>query len=249
VIKAILIDDEEHCITALKHDIKMFCPGISIIDCCNSGKEGIFSIKKNHPDLIFLDIEMPGMNGFEMLEILDKNIDFQIIFTTAYDQFAVKAFKVSAADYILKPVDGQDLINAVSKVSRSLQTKPTNSNINNLLQNSKKKVEQSKIALPSKDGYDFISIANIIYCKANGAYTNIILAGDKKYLLSKPLGEIEQMLPDTFFERIHHSVIVNIKHIQHLKKSNSSSIIMDNGDELSVSKSKKEQLLLRLGVK
>jgi two-component system LytT family response regulator len=136
-----------------------------------------------------------------------------------------------------------------SKVSRSLQTKPTNSNINNLLHNSKKKVETIEIALPSKDGYDFISIANIIYCKANGAYTNIILADDKKYLLSKPLGEIEQMLPDTFFERIHHSVIVNIKHIQHLKKSNSSSIIMDNGDELSVSKSKKEQLLLRLGVK
>jgi two-component system LytT family response regulator len=249
MIKAIIIDDEEHCVTALKNDIKMFCPDISISDSCYSGKDGILSIRKNLPDLVFLDIEMPGMNGFEMLEILDRNINFQIIFTTAYDQFAVKAFKVSAVDYLLKPIDGDDLINAVLKARKSLTNDHSHTNITNLLHNSKASVDKTKIALPNRDGYDFITVSQIIYCKANGAYTNIILSGNKSLLLSKSLGETEQMLPEKFFERIHHSVIVNIKHIQHLKKTNSSSIVMDNGDELSVSKSKKEQLLLRLGVK
>src|ERR1700712_1079957 len=104
MIRAIIIDDELNCIKTFQNDLKMFCPGVEVIDTCQSAKEGLLSIKHNHPDLIFLDIEMPWMNGFEMLELLDKDITFQIIFTTAYDQFAIKAFKVSAVDYLLKPV-------------------------------------------------------------------------------------------------------------------------------------------------
>ncbi|MEI9810402.1 MAG: response regulator [Bacteroidota bacterium] len=119
MIRAIIIDDEEHCIKSLQSDLKMFCPGVEITDTCQSAKEGMLSIKRNNPDLIFLDVEMPWMNGFEMLEIMNREINFHIIFTTAYNEFAVQAFRVSAVDYLLKPIDSNDLVNAVEKAKKS----------------------------------------------------------------------------------------------------------------------------------
>lgn len=249
MIKAIIIDDEPNCITALQNDIKMFCPEVTVTAGCHSAKEGLLCIKRDHPDLIFLDVEMPWMNGFEMLEILDKEINFQIIFTTAYDQFAAKAFRVSAVDYLLKPIDSNDLINAISKVKKALQDKEGYHKISNLLQNTKAPAEQQRIAIPNREGYDFVPVNEIIYCKANGAYTDIILLNKKKLLLSKSLGETEELLPAEIFERIHHSLIVNAQHVTQYKKTSGSSIIMNNGDELNVAKSKKDQLLLRLGIK
>lgn len=247
-MKAIIVDDEAHCVKALQNDLKMFCPGVEILDVCYSAKEGMLSIKRNNPDLVFLDVEMPWMNGFEMLEILDKEINFQIIFTTAYDEFAVKAFRVSAVDYLLKPIDSGDLINAVSKAEKAID-KNENRHINNLLQNSKVSVEQYRIAIPNRDGYDFLHVSEIIYCKAIRAYTELILTNNKKLLLSRSLGETEEILPAEMFERVHHSLLVNIHRIIQFKKTHGSFLIMDNGDELNVSKSKKDQLLLRLGVK
>ena len=137
MIRAIIIDDEPHCITTLQNDLKLFCPEVEAVACCHSAKEGLLSIKQQRPDLVFLDVEMPWMNGFEMLEILDTNINFQLIFTTAYDQFAARAFRVSAVDYLLKPVDGPDLMAAIEKVKKGLPRKDTNRNINNLLQNAR----------------------------------------------------------------------------------------------------------------
>ena len=249
MIRAIIIDDELNCIKTFQNDIKMFCPDIEVIDTCQSAKESLLSIKRNKPGLIFLDIEMPWMNGFEMLELIDKEINFQIIFTTAYDQFAIRAFKVSAIDYLLKPVDSDDLIHAIEKVKKAMQEKQGGNNITNLLQNTKAPAEHQKIAIPSREGYDFIPVGEIIYCKANGAYTEIILENNKKILLSKSLGETEEMLPAELFERIHHSILVNIHHINQYKKTTGSFLVMNNGDELNVSKSKKEQLLIRLGVR
>lgn len=249
MIKSIIIDDEPNCITALQNDIKMFCPEVTVMAGCHSAKEGMLCIKRNIPDLVFLDVEMPWMNGFEMLEILDKEINFQIIFTTAYDQFAAKAFRVSAVDYLLKPIDSNDLINAIAKVKKALYDKEGHQKISNLLQNTKAPAEQQRIAIPNREGYEFVPINEIIYCKANGAYTDIILLNNKKLLLSKSLGETEDLLPAEIFERIHHSLIVNTLHINQYKKTSGSSIVMNNGDELSVAKSKKDQLLLRLGIK
>ena len=249
MIKAVIIDDEPHCVTALQNDLNMFCPEVVLAGACHSAKEGIMAVKQHSPDLVFLDVEMPWMNGFEMLEVMSGSITFQIIFTTAYDQFATKAFRVSAVDYLLKPIDSNDLIQAVAKIQKSLPHAPANSNISNLLLNSKKPVEEVKIAIPTREGYEFIAVTEIIYCKAEGAYTYVVLSGNRKLLLSKSLGETEQMLPEELFERVHHSMVVNIKHIQKFIKSNGSSIVMDNGDELGVSKSKKDQLLLRLGIR
>lgn len=249
MIKAIIIDDEPHCVTALQNDIKMFCPDVEVAEVCHSAKEGLLAIKNIHPQLVFLDVEMPWMNGFEMLEVLDKHINFQIIFTTAYDQFAARAFRVSAIDYLLKPIDGNDLVNAVEKAKKLMPAAGSNSNISNLLQNAKAAPAEQRIAVPNRNGFEFVHVSDILYCKADGAYTTIVLTNNRKLVLSKPLGETEQLLPAELFERAHHSVLVNIQHVNHFIKTNGSYLIMTNGDELNVAKSKKDHLLVRLGIK
>ncbi|HOY12382.1 MAG TPA: LytTR family DNA-binding domain-containing protein [Saprospiraceae bacterium] len=249
MIRAIIIDDEAHCVKSLENDLKMFCGNVEVMDTCFSAKEGMLSIKRNKPDLIFLDVEMPWMNGFEMLEVLGDDIGFHIIFTTAYDQFAARAFRVSAVDYLLKPIDSNDLINAVNKTAEILKSKTNGGVIQNLLQNNKTPVERQKMAIPSREGYDFVPVNEIIYCRASGAYTDVILNSGKKLLLSQSLGETEQLLPEELFERVHHSLVVNVQHINQYKRTSGTSIIMINGDELNVSKSKKEHLLTRLGIK
>jgi two-component system LytT family response regulator len=248
MIKAIIIDDETNCLTALQNDIKTYCPGVVIAALCRTAREGQAAIKKHQPDLIFLDVEMTGMNGFEMLESLG-DMNFQIIFTTAHDQFAARAFRISAVDYLLKPIDTEDLVSAVRKASGLINNgKNSNKAIANLLYNAGLPDEQQKIAIPNRHGYDFICINDILYCKAEGAYTNIVLR-NRKLLLSKSLGETEQMLPVQLFERAHHSLLVNIRHITSYSKTDGCFIVMDNGDQLSVSRTRREQLLIRLGVK
>jgi len=248
MIKAIIIDDEQHCIDALKNDIDKYCGNVEIAATCSSGKEGIFAIKKYKPRLIFLDVEMPWMNGFEMLEMLD-HIDFCIIFTTAYDKFAAKAFRISAVDYLLKPVDVNDLKIAVKKAEEKILASEGVINIQNLLHNIRQPAQQQKIAFPQREGYEFIPAANILYCLAEGAYTNIYLVGNKKFLVSKTLGDIEEMLPVDVFQRIHHSTIVNMQHITNLIRSDGGYVMIDNGEKLMISKAKKDMLLQRLGLK
>src|SRR5215467_5936461 len=150
MIKAIIIDDEQHCIDALKADLDKYCGNVEIAATCSSGKEGIFAIKKHKPRLIFLDVEMPWMNAFEMLEMLD-HIDFCIIFTTAYDKFAARAFRISAVDYLLKPVDSNDLKIAVEKAQEKILASEGTINIQNLLHNMRQPAQQQKIAFPKKD--------------------------------------------------------------------------------------------------
>jgi len=191
---------------------------------------------------------MPRMNGFEMLEAMGE-IDFQVIFTTAHDQFAARAFRVSAVDYLLKPIDSEELASAVAKATVLISgNNKSNKAVANLLYNAGLPDEQQKIAIPNRHGYEFIPINDILYCKAEGAYTNVVL-GNKKMLLSRSLGETEQMLPAVLFERAHHSLLVNIRHIKSYSKTEGYFIIMSNGDQLGVSRSRREQLLARLGVK
>src|SRR6185436_6627207 len=208
MIRSIIIDDEQHCVRALSNDLKQHCPSIELVDACHSAKEGILSIKKLNPDLVFLDVEMPWMNGFEMLEVLG-DINFSIIFTTAHDQFAAKAFRTSAVDYLLKPIDASDLQDAVKKAEKRNNQQDGNVNIENLLNNFKQPATQQKIALPNKDGYEFAEVNQIIYCQAEGSYTKVFLAGKKYLLVSRSLGDIEELLPPSLFLRIHHSTVVN----------------------------------------
>ncbi|SFP64698.1 LytR/AlgR family response regulator transcription factor [Parafilimonas terrae] len=248
MIKSIIIDDEQYCIDALKTDIDKYCGNVEVSATCTSAKEGIFAIKKYKPRLIFLDVEMPWMNGFEMLELLD-HIDFCIIFTTAHDKFAARAFRISAVDYLLKPVDINDLKTAIKKAEEKILASEGAINIENLLHNIKQPSQRQKIAFPQRDGYEFIPAENILYCHAEGAYTTVHLTGNKKLLVSRALGDIEEMLPEDVFQRIHHSIIVNVHHITNLIRSDGGYVMIDNGEKLIISKSKKDILLQRLGLK
>jgi two-component system LytT family response regulator len=247
MIRSIIIDDEQHCVKALLTDLQNNCPEVQVLDTCYSAKEGILSVKKYNPDLVFLDVEMPWMNGFEMLEVIG-DFHFSIIFTTAHDEFAARAFRISAVDYLLKPIDAQDLKDAVAKVERKMQ-QPASLHIENLLRNIKTPSAQQKIALPYKDGYEFIEVGHIIYCQAEGAYTKVFLDNKKHILVSKTLGDIEELLPSDLFQRIHHSTVVNLRLVTHFVRSDGGYLKLQTGEQLSVSKSKKDDVMARLGLK
>ena len=248
MIQAVIIDDEQHCIKSLQADLQKNCPAVEIVQTCLFAKDGIIAIKKFNPDLVFLDVEMPLMNGFEMLEVLEE-ISFSIIFTTAHHEFAAKAFRISAVDYLLKPVDGNDLKEAVQKVQKKMDEGSSLQHISNLLRNMRQPMTQHRIALPSRGGYDFIDVSSIIYCQAEGAYTKIVLEGKKNMLISKTLGDIEELLPAEIFQRIHNSTLANISFISQFFRMDGGIVVLKNGEKLSVSKSKKELLMLRLGLR
>lgn len=248
MIKAIIIDDEQNCVDSLVFDLQKHCKDVEILESCTTPKQGLLSIKKYKPDLVFLDVQMPWMSGFEMLELIDE-INFAIIFTTAFDQFAAKAFRISAIDYLLKPIDINDLKEAMRKASEKIQQKSGTDNIANLLQNIKKPEVNQRIAVPGREGYEFIEAAKIIYAQAEGSYTHVFLNDKRKLIISKTLSDIEELLPTEHFQRIHHSTLVNLSHVTHLFKTDGGFVVLDSGEKLVVSKSKKESLMERLGLK
>ena len=248
MIRTIVIDDEQNCIDSLLFDLEKNCKEIKILEACINPKEGLLAIKKHKPDLVFLDVQMPWMNGFEMLEMLDE-IDFAIIFTTAYDQFAAKAFRLSAIDYLLKPVDLNDLKEAVKKATDKIDQKSSKANIDNLLHNINNPEAKQRVAFAGREGYEFIEIPSIVYAQAEGAYTHVFLNSKRKLIISKTLSDIEEMLPANQFQRFHHSTLVNLSHVTHFYKTDGGYIVLDSGEKLVVSKSKKEGLMERMGLK
>jgi two-component system, LytTR family, response regulator len=248
MIRSVIIDDEQHCVKALITDLQQHCPAIELADTCYSAKEGIMSIRKHNPDLVFLDVEMPWMNGFEMLEVLG-DIDFSIIFTTAHDEFAAKAFRISAVDYLLKPIDAGDLKAAIQKVENKMREGSNLQHITNLLRNFRQSSADQKIALPQREGYEFIDVSSIIYCQAEGAYTKVFVSGKKTMLISRTLGDVEELLPPELFQRIHHSTLVNVTYISQFLRTDGGYVVLKNGEKLSVSKAKKEMLMARLGLR
>lgn len=248
MIRSVIIDDELHCIKALLSDLKQYCPSVEVIDTCSSAKEGIMSIKKHNPDLIFLDVEMPWMNGFEMLEVLGE-MNSSVIFTTAHDEFAAKAFRISAVDYLLKPIDANDLKTAVQKVEKKMDEGSSLQHISNLLRNMHQPSTNHKIALPQREGYEFVDVSSIIFCHAEGAYTKVFIEDKKTMLISRTLGDVEELLPPELFQRIHHSTLVNVSYISQFLRTDGGYVVLKNGEKLSVSKAKKEMLMARLGLK
>lgn len=248
MIRSIIIDDEQHCVKSLVKDLGQHCPSIEIIETSNSAKEGIMAIKKLQPDLIFLDVEMPWMNGFELLEILG-DINFSIIFTTAHDEFAARAFRISAVDYLLKPIDAEDLKAAVQKVEKKFEQGSSLPHINNLLQNIRQSSNEQKIALPLREGYEFVEVSSIIYCHAEGAYTKVFIREKRPMLISRTLGDVAELLPTEIFQRIHHSTLVNVTYISQFLRSDGGYIVLKSGERLSVSKTKKDLLMARLGLR
>lgn len=248
MLKAIIIDDEKRGITSLKWQLETYCADkIEIVALAHNGIEGIEMILKHQPNLIFLDIEMPKMNGFEMLQSLDE-INFDVIFTTAYDQFAIKAFRFSAIDYLLKPIDDEDLQKAIDKVIEK-QKAVSQEQLDILYERigGKKIGKKNKIAIPTSSSLEFIEPENIIHCDSDGNYTHVHLKNAPKITVSKTLKEIESLLKDFDFFRIHQSHLINLDEIVKYNKSDGGSLTMSNNNELSVARSKKEELLNLFG--
>jgi len=246
-IKSIILDDEQHCVDTLEWQLVKYVPEVEIAGVFTSPIEALEYLNNNKVDLLFLDIEMPGMNGFELLKKL-KNINLDVVFTTAYDEFAVKAFKASAIDYLLKPINKSDLISAVKKVSDKQQPSilPEQMEIFFDAINNKSPLKE-RIAVSTQEGLLFIKISEIMYCVSDSNYTYIYLDNNKKVLVSKTLKEIEAMLVDEGFLRIHNSNLINLQKIEKYIRGDGGYVIMDDNKSLNVSRSKKEQLLAIFG--
>jgi two-component system, LytTR family, response regulator len=240
-MKAVIIDDEQHCITTLQWALKEYCKDVKIIATAHTGTEGIFIINTYRPDLVFLDVEMPAMNGIDMLLHFEE-IKFDVIFTTAYDQYAVKAIKLNALDYLLKPIDKDELILSIEKV-KNKQTEISRRQLDALHEVHKTKLV-NKIALSTLAGLQFINLDDLVRVEGEGNYCNFILSNKKKILLSKKLGDAEDILKenDNFF-RAHKSHIINLKFVEKYIRGEGGEIIMEDGTSIALSRNKKDEFL------
>jgi two-component system LytT family response regulator len=244
-VKSIIVDDEHYCRQSLSTLLERHCPEVEILALCGSGADALKEISIQKPQLVFLDIEMPHMNGFELLEKLPL-INFELIFTTSYDQYAIKAIRFSALDYLLKPIDRLDLLKAIQKVvQRQQPLLPQQLEI--LLE----KLHQpatpiQRIALPTMEGLQMIQVESIISCSSDSNYTNLLLKNKQKLTASRTLKEIEEMLGPYNFIRVHHSFLVNLNEINKYVKGEGGYLVMSNGATIDVSRSRKEMLLKKL---
>lgn len=239
-IKVIIIDDEKHCITTLNHHLEKINE-VEILDTIQDSRVAKKSIENNNPDIVFLDIEMPHLNGFELLNQFEK-ISFKVVFTTAYDQYAIKALKLNALDYLLKPVDKADIISVLDKY-KSEEIFSSKDQINSLHQFINGKL-QDTIALSTNDGLHFVKIDEIMYLEASSCYTNIIMFDKSKHIASKTLATFEEVLNDNpIFFRAHKSHLINLKCIKQYIRGEGGEIIMKDGKEISLSRNKKQEFL------
>jgi two-component system, LytTR family, response regulator len=236
---SIIIDDEPGNIITLTELLKEYCDSIKIEGSATDPMKGYELIQKIDPDIIFLDIEMPYYNAFDLLDKLAP-VRFEVIFVTAFDNYAIKAIKYAALDYILKPVNITELKDAVKKAEKRLEERNINIRINSLLSNFKENNPAiHKIGLPTAMGFQFEDINNIMHLQAEGSYTNVYIKGKKKEMVSKNLKEFEDILPANLFCRIHHSHIININFVKKYFKGRGGYIEMENGATIEVSVRKK----------
>ena len=246
MLKAIIVDDEEKSRENLKIHLEEFCKNVEVLATAKSVDEGINAIEAFRPDILFLDIQMQKETGFDLLNRIRK-IDFEIIFTTAHAEYAIDAIKFSAIDYLLKPIDINDLKQAVRRVEKKLTNSNFKEQFEMLLHNFKAdNAENYKLAIPSSDGLIFINIKEIIYCEALSNYTKIHMKDGKFYLVSKTLKEYETLLSNYSFFRIHHAYIINTKEIKKYVRGEGGYVIMNNDVSIDVSKRKKEQFLRKI---
>lgn len=246
-IKAIIIDDEPLARHLLNGMLLEKCPQVEVLDLCSNLAEGVKSIRKLKPDLVFLDIEMPGHSGLELLDFFNEDeVDFSIIFTTAYDQYAVKAFKLSAFDYILKPIDSESIVEVIERYERDADKR---SSVTVLKENLMVNNHLKKLAVFTVNSILFIELQQICYMKADGSYTKIYLKDDTKITSSRSLKYFEQTLLDhPNFIRCHKSFIVNISEVTEYIKSDGGHLVVNNKHEVSLSPDKVQSVLGMLSV-
>jgi len=245
MIKAIIVDDEPYCCEALSILLERYCPQVEVAGVYHSGQDALESIQQLRPQLLFLDIEMPRMNGFELLEKV-KEVSFELIFTTSYDQYAIKAIRFSALDYLLKPIDREELQRSVMKVGQRLQY-PSPQQIEILFQKLQSPAHLlNKIAIPTMEGLQMVTVDHIIHCASDSNYTILSLKSQQKVIASRTLKEIEELLEEYSFLRVHHSNLVNLNEVHKYVKGEGGYLVMSDGSSINVSRSRKEGLLKKL---
>ncbi len=244
-MKSIIIDDEPGNIITLTELLKEYCPEVTITGTALNPVEGLELIMRTEPDVVFLDIEMPYGNAFDLLDKL-MPVSFEIVFITAFNEYAIKAFKYTAMDYLLKPVNITELKAAVEKVADRLQQKNINHRLSSLLENIRpENTNLQKIGLPTTEGLYFENVSNITHLEAEGSYTRVFIKGQKNILVSKNLKEYEDILPTAIFCRVHHSYIINLNYVKKYFKGRGGYVEMDDGSTIEVSARKKEEFFDR----
>ncbi len=248
MIKTIIIDDEPKSIRILSTMLRDYCPCVTVLGIAQRAQEAIPLIRQTEPDLVFLDIEMPLGNGFDILDQL-RPVNFEVIFVTAFNEYSLKAFRYSVLDYLIKPVSIEELQEAVQKAMRNIQLKNFNGRLDNFLQNLKKpSLRLQKIALPAREGVVLVPIPDIIRCEARREYTSFIIKNREKIISSKNIKENEELLPEDMFFRVHNSHLINLNYIKVYHRGRGGHVEMEDGTMIEVATRRKEELLSRLGL-
>lgn len=249
MLRAIIVEDELNSQELLKEIIEEYCEGVTVVDTAQGVKEALEKIKKHQPELLLLDIELSDGDGFQVLEQAEE-IDFDVIFTTAYDQYAIKAFKFAATDYILKPVDIEELQEAVKRIVEKHQNPeetPSNEQLQSLINNIRNLQQPFKrIVLPTSNGFTVVDPKDIIRCESDRNYTFIFLADGRKILVSRTIKEYDEMLTDYNFFRIHQSHLINLAFLKNYTRGRGGYVELTDGTTLDVSARRKSDFLRRL---
>lgn len=243
MIRAIIIEDEKMSRETLRRMLEKYCPQVEVVATAEGYRQGMEMIRNHKPDVVFLDIQMPDGSGFRLLEEIG-DVDFEVIFTTAFDQFAIKAIKFSALDYLLKPIIPQELVNAIGKVEQKRLAFRKTRNIEIFLENMKSKEENTqKIVLSTSDKIHVIQVDDIIRCESDNYYTQFYFTDGKRLMVSKTLEENEELLSQHNFIRPHKSHLINVKYIKSFLRQEGGYIIMTDGSRIPVSRRKREKIM------
>jgi two-component system, LytTR family, response regulator len=247
MIKAIIIDDEKDAQQVLQTLLHLHCTQVQVVASCSSVDDAVVQINILQPALVFLDIEMPHKNGFALFDVFTSP-NFKVIFTTAYNQFAIKAFKYAAFDYLLKPIDVADLTDAISRYEQQQQPIPTTQQWQIFLQQFRQPQLPQQLALHTTEGLQMVLPAEVLYAESISNYTKIILLNTQKFIISKTLKEVEEILVPYTFYRIHNSYLVNVKQVIKFVKTDGLFIQMVNGDQLPLARNRKEGFMQRFAI-
>lgn len=246
MISVVIVDDVKKSRETLEQMLLNYCPHTEVVGKAGSAKDAYKLITETKPQLVLLDIEMPNGTGFDLLEMFDQ-IFFEVIFTTAFDQYALKAIKFCALDYLLKPIDIKELIQSIHKAGERLGNQNDKGNFSHLLTNLKhKNSPTNKLALPTHEGLVFIVVQNIIRCVAEGNYTSIFFKDGKRIMTTRKIKDFEELLADHQFFRVHRSHLVNLNYIEKYFKGDGGYVVMVDGSSIDVARRKKEDFLERL---
>ena len=243
MIRSVLIDDEKNALEMLEWQLHTYCPQVEVAAICQNADSGITAIQWHQPQLVFLDIEMPRKNGFDLLQSFPQP-SFDVIFTTAYNQFALNAFRFAALDYLLKPIDADDLMGAVGRYEKKMIHPNFKQQLDILMQQyNQPNALPDKISFATLESIHFISPSVIVYCESDSNYTTLHFTDKSKMVVSKTLKEVEETLFHYHFFRIHHSYIINLKQVNRYVKSEGGAIEMTDGSQLPISRQRKEELM------